>query len=417
MATTAAQPSLSQINAQARAAVLARSLDRMQIIYSQTIATPGTANNVIQIAPQNVGLVKGFLVEISGTVTNTGAATPANDATLTDFGVANVLSQVIFNDLQNYTRIQTAGWHLALMDSVKRRRPFGAALALAANGGILPAEAAFPLGYGDNWNVITAPTVLAGAAGGPGVSSGPFRMMYWVPLSYADNDLRGAVYMNVVNATAQLQLTLNPAPSVAGVAATGTDTTLAMYSGVAAPVTFSNVTVTVFQSYLDQLPMGKNGPILPPLDLSTIYELKNTQLIGMVQATDFPIPYPNFRDFMSTFVIFDNVGGTPVGAGPTRSFGTDLNYWTLQSANLTNLWKVPPEVVALKSRNHIGMDFPAGTYYFDSRNRPISTVQYGNLNLIMNPSVVCNPGAVALIGFEDLGLVNTLTGAGSLPGS
>ena len=200
MATTAAQPSLSQINAQARAAVLARSLDRMQIIYSQTIATPGTANNVIQIAPQNVGLVKGFLVEISGTVTNAGAATPANDATLTDFGVANVLSQVIFNDLQNYKRIQTAGWHLALMDSVKRRRPFGAALALAANGGILPAEAAFPLGYGDNWNVITAPTVLAGAAGGPGVSSGPFRMMYWVPLSYADNDLRGAVYMNVVNA-------------------------------------------------------------------------------------------------------------------------------------------------------------------------------------------------------------------------
>ena len=39
----------------------------------------------------------------------------------------NVLSQVQFTDLNNNVRINTAGWHLGLFDSLKYRQPYAGA--------------------------------------------------------------------------------------------------------------------------------------------------------------------------------------------------------------------------------------------------------------------------------------------------
>jgi hypothetical protein len=105
------------------------------------------------------------------------------------------------------------------------------------------------------------------------------------------------------------------------------------------------------------------------------------------------------------------------GAGGIRGVGLDVNYWALQSANFTNIWKKEPGLVALEqSRLAINDDFPPGVYYFGSREKPISTLQYGNMQLILNP-ITAAAGAYLLVGTEDFALVQALSTAGSLAAS
>ena len=349
-----------------------------QTIFSSTV-TPSN-QNVINVVPRNVGLIKGFVIEVSAVVTNTSGAALA----LTDFNVANVLSQIVFTDLNNNVRVNTTGWHLEFIDTAKRGRVFGSSV---------PSDS--PIKYGSNWNVISAPATIAASA------TGTVTMKYYLPLAYSDQDLRGSVYGNVVNATMNLQLTLNT-----NIAAATGDTTLMLYSGN--PATLTSATVTVYQVYLDQLPMGKQGPVLPILDLSTVYELKNTSFTGIVANQEFPMQFANFRDFLSTTCIYYN--------GAARATGADVNYFALQSANFTNIFKVDPYLQAMKTRNKIGTDFPPGVYYFDHRNKPLASSQYGNLELVLNPSTA-GAGAYCLVGYEDFALMNTITQAGSLAAS
>ena len=173
----------------------------------------------------------------------------------------------------------------------------------------------------------------------------------------------------------------------------------------------ATATVTVYQDYLDQLPVGNQGVLLPILDLATIYELKFTNLTAITAAQDFPYQYANFRDFLSTTVIYNNNGSYN-----GRGVGADINYWALQSANFTNIWKTEPLLQAIFARQHIGVDLPPGTYLFDSRNRPISTTQYGNMQLVLN-AITAASGAYELIAVEDFALVQTLSMAGSLQAS
>jgi hypothetical protein len=201
----------------------------------------------------------------------------------------------------------------------------------------------------------------------------------------------------------QLSLTFNTnAFTAAG------DTVGAVYTGVAG--TFPSAQVTVTQVFLDQLPVNQKGAVvLPILDISTVYELKNSMFTAIPTGNDFPIPYSNFRDFLSTFVIFNSTG---TAAG--RTAGTDLNYLAIQSANFTNLIKAGPLYWAKLARDVFNSDLPLGIYYFNSRKKPISTTQYGNMEIILNASAANNAYAIAL--WEDMALLNTLTSAGSLAG-
>ena len=369
----------AQQNALARALVTSQSVERIQSIFSSTI---NAANqNVVNINPRNVGLIKGFFVDVEADIT-----AGVNDLSRTEFGPANILSQIRFDDLHNNTRIQTTGWHLAFINSIRNARPFGLAVA--------PSTA--PINYGENWTLISAPSTIVGAA------TGKVVMRYYVPLAYSNNDLRGAVYANVVNATMQLQLTINTA---AATTTASNQKATSVYSGTTAG-TVGNVKITVYQHYLDQLPMGPNGPVLPMQDLSTIYELKNTAMTGMTVDQDYPVQYSNFRTFLSTFAVFDN--------GGTLNTGSDVNYWALRSANFTDIFKLSADESALLTRLQLGCDFPKGTYYFNHRDRPINTIQYGNMELVLNADTV-NSGARVLMGYEDFAMINVVSGAGSLP--
>jgi hypothetical protein len=60
-------------------------------------------------------------------------------------------------------------------------------------------------------------------------------------------------------------------------------------------------------------------------------------------------------------------------------------------------------------------DPPLGCYYFDHRRRPLDTVTYGNLELVINPSTV-NANANCVLGYEAFQQISNLSMAGSLPG-
>lgn len=393
---TAAQQA-AVINAQASAAIRANAVKMQQPLTSGTIVPANQP--VLNIQPRNVGLLLGFWVKIVHTVNN-GSGITIN---LTDFGPWNALSQIQFNDFNNTTRIQTSGWHLSMINSVRARRPFGASL-VRTTGFDSATD------FGSNWiGQNSAPATIAAAA------NGTVTQWYWVPLAYSDDDLRGTIYANVVNATAQLLLSMPGSNGVSVCATNGTDSTLAMYvgsgAGSVAAVTITSTAYTIYQYYYDQLPVGPSGLLLPITDMATIYELKST-LQNTVQANqDFGYQYSNFRNFLSTCAVWVNTGAT--GA---RGVGADINYWALQSANTTNIWKKEPALLALENRNFLSVDFPPGVYYFNSRRHPIVTTQYGNMQLILNASTAA-AGNYELIGVEDFALIQTLSMAGSLPTS
>lgn len=384
MAPAAAPQQLSayQQNDLARQAVLNNALDVWQQIF-QTTVTTGIPGTVLNIPLKQVGLLKRLLVKITCNFAQGAAETQ----TLTKFGPSNILSSIIFNDLSNLTRIQTTGWHMHMLACCRRQAAFGAAFTNDS-----------PIQSGNVFNVIKAPASVTTVQG--------LTMYFEVPISYGDFDLRGAVWLNVVNATAQLQLTINPNFSVA----TGTDATLAVYQSSTAQIgVISTMTITVFQNYLDQIPQPNGRPILPMVDLSYAYMLNNTQAGGLVVNQDNPIPFSNFRQFMSQFVVYDNAG--------VLNAGTDINNFALQAANSVNIFKVDPITVALWTREYVGDDFPAGTYYFDFRKRPVNTIQFGNMQLTVNPSTVTSNASVFLIGYESLAALNQVVNAGSLFGT
>jgi hypothetical protein len=75
--------------------------------------------------------------------------------------------------------------------------------------------------------------------------------------------------------------------------------------------------------------------------------------------------------------------------------------------------KTDPFINSLWSRNQIGDDWPVGTYYFSHRHKPISTLQYGNRELILNASTV-NSGAKVYVGYEQFAQINLIAQAGAL---
>jgi hypothetical protein len=375
-----AQPSPQQANMIARNAILASAKDMWLPIYTQLPA--GTiAGQTINIPVRNVGLIKRFLVKITGTFVQAAAET----YTLSKIGLANVLSNVQFTDLNNQQRINTSGWHLHYVATARRQAAFGAAFTNDQSAGIA-----------SNYPIMKVTSPLS--------TIQTFTMYYEIPISYGDYDLRGAIYANVVNATMNLQLTFNPSFQVA----TGANATLAVWQSSATAVgTLAITDFRVYQNFLDQLPMTQNGPVLPMLDLAHAYMLQNTALAGLVANQDNAVPFANFRQFLSTFVIFDNVG---------LNLGTDIGYLALQTANYTNIFKLDPYTAkVIYEREIINDDFPAGVHYFDTRRQPIVTTQQGNTQLIVNPLTVTSSASQFLVGFEMLALINQVTQAGSLP--
>jgi hypothetical protein len=389
--TASPQQKAQQQNNAIRSMLLKKTIARMIPLTAVSLSSAQAAGTTqVSIIPQAVGFLTKFIIEITGTANNTDGA---NTATLSDIGLANLIAQIQFNDTQSNTRIQTSGWHIDFLFRAKHR--WGSTSALLSSALIESGN------FGNNFNVLVAPTGFAHG------TSQAFRMVFELPITYSDSDLRGGVWLGVVNAPSQLNITLTQNPF----APSGVDSTLSCWHGAAGNI--SGVTIQVYQCFLDQVPLGQTGaPILPPLDISTVYELKNTVNPSvLVENQDNPLSYSNFRKFMSTMVIYND--NPSADAGRPNPSGTDINYFTLQSANFTNLWKKFPLEVAREARVLTLQDLPPGCYYFSHRKMPISTLAYGNMQLILNPSVAA-AGAYELVGWEDFSPLGALPQAGSL---
>lgn len=378
---------LQQQNAAARRAILSVAQNMVQVVAQGTIANPGSSNNVVNLQARPVGFLKRFWLEITATIQNSDAA---NDVSLTPWGPANLLSNVTFLDLSNNNRVVCAGWFLANISSAKRGRPYGATFLSDS-----------PIGYGSNYNVMSAPQTIARG----GTNTGTVQMLYEIPVTYSDTDFRGGIWLGVTGNTAQLQFTINPNVG-AQTYAQGGDPTLAVYQG-SANVQVTSFTYKLYQNYLDQMPRGENGQVVLPInDISTVYLLETVvPPISITANQDVPVPYSNFRDFLSTTVIFDN--------GGQLNPGTDVNYWALQAANYVNMINADPKIFALWTRNMLQVDVPVGTTYISHRHKPISVLQFGNQYLVLNASNV-NAGAKMLVGYEMFALVNLVAQAGAL---
>jgi hypothetical protein len=397
-----------QQNLMARQMVIRQAVDMWLPIFTRTYSAsnnqgPGTIDNV---PLRNVGLIKRLLIKVTAGVSHTGAMQ------LSANGLSNFFSNITFTDLSNQTRINTTGWHLSAISSAKRRRPYGAAAQLdnpspywsSVDPNFDAGGVSFnPMGFGNNNDAIFAPYKLTAAE----LPNFPLVMYFEVPFSYTDHDLRGAIYANVTNATMNLQFTVNPQMFNAS---GGAQSHQGIYITPAGTAILEGFTVQVYQNFLDQLPIAQQGgPILPLLDLSTAYLLNNTAVSGIVVNQDNPIPFANFRDFMSILMIYND---------PAEYTTTEcIDYLALQSANYTNILRLDASTNYFLSRLILGDDFPLANFYFDFRHKPVSTIQYGNMEMIVNPNTVSSPATSILVGFESLALINMITQAGSLYGS
>jgi len=118
--------------------------------------------------------------------------------------------------------------------------------------------------------------------------------------------------------------------------------------------------------------------------------------------------FVNARQYESVAFVFDNNGTLNIN-------GTDINYIAVTSANFTNILRWDGMMAGLTERDILGNDFPRGTRYLDFRHRPISTDQYGNMQLLVNPSSVLGSAATFLFGWEAYGVIGQVSQGGSLP--
>lgn len=376
-------PDIQAQNDLARAMIVDSAVNLLIPIYNTTITNyvPGQSYNVtVPVRP--VGLIRRFWIQVLATVGNAASET----LTKTALGASNFFSQVVLNDLNNQQRISTTGWHLHMLATSRRQLAFGAAFASSD-----------PTSIGQNLSLLTTPS--------PVTADQSLSFWYEVPVAYSDTNLRGAIWANVVNATMNLQLTINPNL----VAATGTNSVLSVYSSSTADVgTWPSIQINVWQDCLDQLPRDEQtkSVILPTLDLQYAYMLNNTNVAGLAVNQAQNIAYANWRAFFSTFVVYDNAG--------TLNPGTDISRIQLQSANFTNFFDTTPAMNGLLTRTKINDDFAGGVYYIDTRQKPINTLQYGNTQLVITPSTVTGATSQFLVGFESLSYQAVMNQAGSI---
>ena len=243
-AVAKAAPTADQI----RAAILNMAVSVTQPIGAPQVLTnpPVGSPNIITIVPRSVGLLKKFYLKVAVQITTPAGCTLAR----APFGPACIFSNVSMTDLNNLVRINTSGLHLAFLQSIRQRRPIGAA-----------ATTDSPMGFGSNYpGVISCPAVVAAG------TTATVYMLYEVPVMYQDHDFRGAIYLGTTQAQMSLQATLNPLFAVAA----GQDATQSVFTYTGNAPVINSVVVNPYQVYLDQLPPTASGPLLPTMDMGTI---------------------------------------------------------------------------------------------------------------------------------------------------
>jgi hypothetical protein len=378
----------SAINNQQIRAHLLTVCPPMYQVITDTVVNPAVTPN-FNFTFQNIGLIRGFMLEITALITN--PASGSSTLTLSQDGISNLLQRIVLNDYSNVQRINTTGQHLALINSIRQGRAF-----------LSSTPSDNPTGFGANQTVISAPTTIAMN------STGNIRMYYWIPCAYASDMLAGAIFGGTTQSTANVQLTF--ATSAQAVVSNTSDPTFAMYqgAGAVAGVTLTNIVVKVYQEYLDQIPFVGGFPLLPPDDINTIYELKDLSRSQLTVGSDIYLPFSNYRHFMSTILKINNQNN-----GVYPASGSDVNTFSIRTANTTDVFKVTPQMLSAFTREFIWNDMPKGTHLFSHRKKPIFTQQTGNTAIVVNLNTV-NTNATIIVNYEAFANLTSVQGAATL---
>jgi hypothetical protein len=367
-----------QQNMAIRQNILANAIPVFQNVRSGSLTYVAGSPTNFTVLGSNVGLIRRFWIEVTGTVNCASAHT----VTPSMFGLSNLFSNVQFIDQNNRLRINTTGPHLHLAASQKRRRAFGSAL----YGNTTPVQTD-PTGIGANFPVQESTGVVSGG------TAKNFRMVFEIPVVNSNQDLTGAVYANQTTSNNQLSFTINPN----FFAASGADAFNSAYLcdaalGTTLP-TLTNLTWTLYQDFLDQLPVDNTGfAQLPPIDIAyaLVYQMINPGV--QVQGQDNLYALPPFNVYQDLMLFWDNFGYN--GA---NGVGSDVNYLKVQISNTYILLQQDPFINAIRTRNLIGSDLPAAVgatntsgavYDLDFRHKPLSVNQLSSTNIVFNPSTV-----------------------------
>jgi hypothetical protein len=300
----------------------------------------------VQIPGQRMGVTTGFWLQCTANVTIANAA-----ATLSPMAPWNIFNIVRYTDFAGVNRVNTNGISLYCMQSVKHNDLSGNAVA-----GVIP-----NIGNIDT-DILAVPTA-------EGTANLYWSM--WVPLAYdPKSDLRGAILTQTV--VGDHYITLQTANSLSG------DPLVSPYTSTAGNLTLNSLTIQPFQSYIQPQNLNTNSPLtgLPAIDLSTIYYIEGnyTQNQNISAGGSTYINYPNNRSVLSGLFIFEN-GGT------FTANGADIENLTLIANSNTFLREMNPRLVRSMMRGQLGGDLPTGIYYIGSRQQPILTNLYGNVQL------------------------------------
>lgn len=365
-----------------RNSILANAIPVLQNVKSGNATyTPGSPTT-INVLASPVGLIRRFYLELTATVNCAATHT----ATPTFLGLPNVLSNVQFTDQNNRLRINTTGMHLHCAASEKRRRMFG--------NGFNAASMSDPSGFGVNFSVQQTPGAVAGG------TPKTFTWIFELPVVNSNTDLTGAIYANQTTSNNQIQFTINP--NLFEYNGDTFNAAFAMDAALATSLpTLTNISWTLYQDFLDQLPVASNGyAILPPIDIAYALVMQMINPGVQVQGVDNLYSLPPFNIYQNLMLFWDNYGYA--GAA-----GTDVNYIKAQISNTYVLMQSDPALLSCFARNLIDADFPAkgavgAIYNLDFRNKPLSVNQLSSTNIVFNPNTVQSAASNLNIGQEYL---------------
>lgn len=393
-------------NYQARQIVLNESYPVIQEVESQTFDPKN--KSTFDVTPANIGIVKGFTIVVKAIIDASEFA-QADAAQLCNFGAANLIQRITYYDPDNQRHTETTGWHLHLINSLKQGRPYLAPTQY--NGFGAPSGLEYPVFYGNKFKVQSARPVISGEDGG--LDQIEVTFTYYLPLAYSDTDLTGAVLANVPQSKQRLKIEFannNTAfnnTTVDKLTTVNNDAIYNVVSQTGKQMKFTEMSYTVYQHYLDQLPVGQNGYILPLIDLSTLYCLENSAFGGITPNVDFTVQYANLYKYLSTVAIYDK------GSIEDHLNGENLNYLSQRTANFSDTCKMSPVAWVGQTRKMFGNDLPFGVYYKDNRDKPVYTLQYGNVGFVVNPKKVA-PDQRLLMGYEYFTSRTELINAGTI---
>lgn len=390
------QMTAGQQNAAARSLIWRNAKPILQQVTTKTFntVTAGTSVQVV-VNPLQIGFVRRFLVEVTGTITNT---TSGVALTKTPNGTSNLLKNITFNDFTGNPRHNCSGRSIDYVEAYKYGRVPGGAYTTDNTEG-----------YGSNYPSNSGPNLTISGGATP---AGTFTRVFEIPIMQDNGQqMAGGLWLGTNNQTTLLTLTLQDTPVVQS---TGDPLTAVLIGATAGAVTstFTNVTVTIWQDYWNNVPVDKNGnPVLPGLDVTTAYMITETNTgLTFSSGNAASWNFPTFSKLLGTYFAYDN-GANALNAG------TDISAIALVVSNYSIIRQYTPISLDRITRDIVSASLPSGSYGIPSRNHPLDVSQYPSLQLQITPTSTVNAGTYALVTTELLRRVQYLGAASGVGGA